>query len=159
RIRQALARDYGAPLDKRTSRLITKVVNKGPRMASTFPPPAESPPAFRKAPRPPSVRPPPPPKSLDAPRTKVARAMESTFVSKVEAAATRPPRRRRRGPLTVEIAIQELEASAERDVIFDVLFEFARQFFDYTALFTVHGEIAEGRDAFGDGASRDKVSC
>src|SRR5690606_10831241 len=31
RIRQALARDYGIPIDKRTARLITKIVHKGPR--------------------------------------------------------------------------------------------------------------------------------
>ncbi|MCW5836717.1 MAG: hypothetical protein KIS78_30250, partial [Labilithrix sp.] len=42
RIRQALARDYGVPLDKRIARLITKVVHKGPRIASTFPPPLDS---------------------------------------------------------------------------------------------------------------------
>jgi hypothetical protein len=36
-------------------------------------------------------------------------------------------------------------------------FDFARQFFDYSALFIVHGEIAEGRDAFGTGAARERV--
>src|SRR6185437_15080260 len=35
---------------------------------------------------------------------------------------------------------------------------FARQFFDYTALFIVHGDVAEGRDAFGDGSPREKVA-
>src|SRR5690349_6046282 len=80
RIRQALARDYGVPIDKRTARLITKVVNKGPRMASTFPPPRESKPNLRAAPRPPSHKPPAPPKSIEPPRTKVA--PEGTFVRK-----------------------------------------------------------------------------
>lgn len=156
RIRQALARDYGLPLDKRTSRLITKVVHKGPRIASTFPPPLDSSPLQRVAPRPPSVRPPPARSpSPDAPLT--AAAAQGTFVRKAEAPPARPVRRRR-GPLTADVAKTELEASAERDVIFDVLFEFARQFFDYTALFIVHGDLAEGRDAFGDGAARDKVA-
>jgi Type II secretion system (T2SS), protein E, N-terminal domain len=158
RIRQALARDYGLPLDKRTSRLITKIVHNGPRIASTFPPPFESSPLQRTAPRPPSFAPPPAPRSplsLDAPRTPAT--TRGTFVRKVEAPPARPARRRR-GPLTADVAKSELEASAERDVIFDVLFEFARQFFDYTALFIVHGDLAEGRDAFGDGAARDKVA-
>jgi hypothetical protein len=156
RIRQALSRDYGVPIDKRTARLITKVINKGPRMASTFPPPRESQPAFKVPPRPPSIAPPPAaPKSAEAPRTQVA--PEGTLVRMAEAPPARPLRRRR-GPLTMDVAHTELEASAERDVIFDVLFEFARQFFDYTALFIVHGEIAEGRDAFGEGSARDKVA-
>ncbi len=155
RIRQALARDYGVPFDKRTARLINKIVTKGPRMASTFPPPVDSSPVFRPPPRPPSGAPPPPPKPVEAPRAKPP--PEGTFVRKSQAPPPRPVKRRR-GPLTLDVALGELEASAERDVILDVLFEFARQFFDYTALFTVHGDIAEGRDAFGDGASRDKVA-
>lgn len=155
RIRQALARDYGIPIDKRIARLITKVIQKGPRIASTFPPPLESQP--RLPARPPSIMPPPAVPSIDmSPRT--THAEQGTFVRTNAEAPVLRPVRRRRGPLTSEVANQELEASAERDVIFDVLFEFARQFFDYTALFIVHGDIAEGRDAFGDGASRDKVA-
>jgi hypothetical protein len=38
-----------------------------------------------------------------------------------------------------------------------LFFDFSRQFFDYAALFIAHGEIAEGRDAFGDGAPRERV--
>ncbi len=155
RIRQALARDYGLPLDKRTTRLITKIINKGPSIASIAPPPLESTAHHRAPPRPPSVAPPPPARSIDPPRA--ASTAQGTLVRKVETPALRPIRRRR-GPLTAEVARAELEASAERDVIFDILFEFARQFFDYTALFIVHGDIAEGRDAFGDGASREKVA-
>jgi hypothetical protein len=156
RIRQALARDYGVPLDKRIARLITKVVQKGPRIASTFPPPRESSPGNRAPPRPPSVAPPPPPApSVEAPPT--AATSLGTFVRKEEAPPLRPVRRRR-GPLTAEVALLELEGSVERDVIFDILFEFSRQFFDYTALFVVHGDNAEGRDSFGDGAAREKVA-
>jgi hypothetical protein len=32
-----------------------------------------------------------------------------------------------------------------------------RQFFDFAALFVVHGDLAEGRDAYGEGASRERV--
>ncbi|HVH46416.1 MAG TPA: hypothetical protein VM925_28940, partial [Labilithrix sp.] len=159
RIRQALARDYGIPLDKRIARLITKVVNKGPVIASTYPPPFETSPLYRAPPRPPSVSAPPPPappaQTLDARRTMAT--AQGTLVRKTEVPPPRPIRRRR-GPLTTEVAKTELDAAVERDVIFDLLFEFARQFFDYTALFIVHGDLAEGRDAFGDGAARDKVA-
>src|SRR5688572_19798621 len=125
RIRQALSRDYGVPIDKRTARLITKVLHKGPRIASTFPPPLESQP--RLPVRPPSVPAPPRPAKNPAKST-LTSAPHSTFVRPIQAPPPRP-RQRRRGPLTIDVANLELEASAERDVIFDVLFEFARQFF------------------------------
>jgi hypothetical protein len=70
--------------------------------------------------------------------------------------ATRPVRRRR-GPLTAELADEEMKATEDRDAILDLLFEFVRQYFDFAAVFVVHGETAEGRDAFGAGASREKV--
>jgi hypothetical protein len=156
RIRQALARDYGIPIDKRIARLIQKVVTKGPSLSSYMPPPLESQPQIRVPPRPPSMIPPPVvAKSIEPPVTTTT--AQGTFVRAGEATSQRPPRRRR-GPLTLTVAIEELEASVERDVIFDVLFEFARQFFDYTALFTVQGSIAEGRDSFGEGAPREKVA-
>ena len=148
RIRQALTRDYGLPLDKRTARLITKIVHNGPRIASTFPPPPESSPVHRA---------PPPPLARSVEPARKRTTPQGTFVRKMEAPPARPVRRRR-GPLALDLAKAELEEAAERDVIFDVLFEFARQFFDYTALFIVHGDLAEGRDAFGDGASREKVA-
>lgn len=156
RIRQALARDYGVPIDKRIARLIQKVVTKGPSMASFLPPPLDSQPNIRVPPRPPSMLPPPViAKSIEPPVT--ATTGRGTFVRAAEPGAPRPPRRRR-GPLTLTVAIEELEASVERDVILDVLFEFARQFFDFTALFTVQGNTAEGRDSFGEGAPREKVA-
>lgn len=156
RIRQALARDFSVPFDKRTARLIQKIVNKGPRIASTFPPPMGSEPLAPFAPPRPPSRMPPPPKlpTVQPPRVEPS---PSTLV-RSEAPASLRPSRRRRGPLTLEAAMTELEASAERDTVFDVLFDFSRQFFDYTALFVVHGENAEGRDAFGDGASREKLA-
>jgi hypothetical protein len=71
--------------------------------------------------------------------------------------ATPRPVRRRRGPLTFDAAKEELEQSSDRDVLLDLLFDFCRQFFDYSALFIVRDELAEGRDAFGDGLSREKI--
>ena len=38
RIRQALSRDYGVPLDRRLQRLLQKMTGTGPRTSSSFPP-------------------------------------------------------------------------------------------------------------------------
>jgi Type II secretion system (T2SS), protein E, N-terminal domain len=65
--------------------------------------------------------------------------------------------RRRRGPITLERAKVELEQAAERDTLLDLFFDFSLQFFEYTALFIVHGDLAEGRDAYGPGATRHRV--
>jgi hypothetical protein len=75
-----------------------------------------------------------------------------------EAPRSRGARRPRRGPFTAAMAEAELEAAGANDVIFDVLLDFAQQFFEYTALFTVQGDLAEGRDASGPGADRDRVA-
>jgi Type II secretion system (T2SS), protein E, N-terminal domain/HEAT repeats len=65
--------------------------------------------------------------------------------------------RRRRGPITMEAAKREADEAADRDALLDLFFDFSRQFFDFTALFLVHGDIAEGRDAFGEGVSRERL--
>jgi len=65
--------------------------------------------------------------------------------------------RRRRGPITLEIAKKEVEEASDRDALLDLFFEYSRQYFDYAALFLVHGDIAEGRDASGEGATRERV--
>lgn len=158
RIKQALARDYGAPLDRRLQRLLQRMMTDGPRGFSSFPPMRNA--DLRMgAPRPPSMLPP-------APHSKPPAAIRpsvppgggpQTLVRQTEMPPARA-QRRRRGAITVEVARNELEEAIERDTIFDLTFEFARQYFDYTAVFIVHGELAEGRDAFGDGAARDKVA-
>lgn len=157
RIRQALARDYGVALDRRLQRLLQRMMSDGPRFSSF--PPMRNADTRMGAPRPPSVMPaaphskPPEPVRPSVPPGGGPR----TLLRQTEMPAPRPLRRRR-GAITIDIARAELEETAERDQIFDLLFEFARQYFDYTAVFVMHGEIAEGRDAFGDGASRDKVA-
>ncbi|HEY2516464.1 MAG TPA: hypothetical protein VGI39_36590, partial [Polyangiaceae bacterium] len=57
----------------------------------------------------------------------------------------------------LDVARKELDEAGDRDVILDLFFDYARQYFDYSALFVVHGDLAEGREAFGDGASRERV--
>jgi len=78
------------------------------------------------------------------------------LVRRVAVAHTRTVQRRR-GPLTVDVAEDELEAAKDRDTILDLMFEYSRQYFDYTAIFILQTDVAEGRDAWGAGASRDEV--
>jgi hypothetical protein len=158
RIRQALARDYGVPLDRRIARLLQKMSSDAPRGSSSFPPMlgAET---RLGAPRPPSAAPPGPLATVE-PLVRPSAPADGgprTLLRDAPPPSMRPLRRRR-GAITVEVARAELEDAGERDTIFDLLFEFTRQYFDYTAVFVVHGEIAEGRDAFGDGASREKIA-
>ncbi len=72
-----------------------------------------------------------------------------------------PPRselvRKHRGPMSAQVAVELLGKAESRDDILAVSFAFMRQFFDYTVMFVVHDDIAEGLDAFGSGPSWDKV--
>ena len=86
-------------------------------------------------------------------------AAPASFVQRGREGLLAKPGRRRRGPLPLTQAKEELDEAADRDTLLQLLFDFGCQFFDYTALFVVHGDIAEGRDAFGSGASRDTVAA
>ena len=69
-----------------------------------------------------------------------------------------PGKPRRKGPFTAAMAEEELEEAATSDAVLGILFSFAHQFFAYAALFVVHGDLAEGRDASGPGADRAAVT-
>ncbi|MDB4934021.1 MAG: hypothetical protein JWP87_993 [Labilithrix sp.] len=161
RIKQALSRDYGVPLDRRVQRLLQRMKSEHIHGGSSFPPMrnADMRLGSLAAPRPPSLMPPAPHSKPPAPvRPSIPPGGGArTLVRQTEMPPMRQLRRRR-GAITVDVARTELEEATERDTIFDLVFEFARQYFDYTAVFIVHGEIAEGRDAFGDGAPRDRVA-
>jgi hypothetical protein len=208
RVRQAIAGLYGAPLDRRMTRLVDRLSGRstsGPMSlspasaAQPAPPPkslraqvavpreperqTSTTPAFgtpviplvRRAPPPsgiprtttstgfPAMREEAPassePKTPPRPAAGAAPAPAEPRVGILqrEAAPNPPAVRRRRGPLTVDAAKQEAEEASDRDALLDLFFEFSRQFFDYAALFLVHGDIAEGRDAFGTGAPRERV--
>ncbi|AKT41427.1 HEAT repeat domain-containing protein [Chondromyces crocatus] len=66
---------------------------------------------------------------------------------------------RRGGPFTVVMAEKELAEVETTEAVLDVLFDFAQQFFVYTALFAVQGEVAQGRFAAGPGTSNDDVAA
>jgi hypothetical protein len=57
------------------------------------------------------------------------------------------------------MALEEMDEVSDRDAVLDLFFEFARQFFEYTVFFMVRAESADGRDAFGTGLPRDKVTA
>jgi hypothetical protein len=97
------------------------------------------------------------PVKAPSPAVHPATEVFATFVSE-DARAHKRPGKRRRGPLTFEVAKKEMDEASERDHVLDLFFEFARQFFEYSAFFILHGDVAEGRDASGAGASRDKVA-
>ncbi len=194
RVREALARAYGVPIERRLQRLIARL---GSTPAPTSNPRSgggavtEESPAI--VPAPPTAKAPfrseSPVPSADGgvpvgrarPNTQIGIPVPAIYQAAVSAAAsastsamkgagakgapaallqrTSSPRapRRRRGPIVPEQAVAELAEAETRDAILDLFFDCARQYFDYSALFVVQGDIAEGREAFGDGASRDKV--
>jgi hypothetical protein len=71
-------------------------------------------------------------------------------------AADRAPERKR-GPLTPADAEAELEEAHSGDEALGIFFAFSKQYFQYSVLFTVHGDLAAGHDSWGTGASREKV--
>lgn len=106
----------------------------------------------------PYVDSPPPPVVVPPPTTHPTAEYQETKPTFVKATSNAVrPARRHRGPLTAETAKEELAEALDREALLDLFFEFARQFFDYSAMFIAHGDIAEGRDAFGDGAPRERV--
>ncbi len=115
-------------------------------------PPVQVPPAAAPAPAPSVVA------SPVTPTRPSARPVEPRGgLLQREVSAPARTGRRRRGPLTADAAKAEAEEAADRDALLDLFFDFSQQFFDYSSLFLVHGDIAEGRDAFGAGASRERV--
>lgn len=172
RIRQAIERAYGVALDRRCERLVARLEGRDVGHTSSLPTHARA--ELRSPPRPPSHVPPVaiddpsrrlPTTTAPAPQRPSAKptgappprdAGSSTFVRDGRAPPERTERRRR-GPLTSDVAKKELGEASERDAIFDVVFDFSKQYFDYAAFFTVQSDTAEGRDAFGEGAARERV--
>jgi hypothetical protein len=180
RVRQAIARIYGVPLDRRMQRLVARLSGE-PSSTGSMPPPLGAVPDLVAPPRPPSA----PPLIRTTSRSfPAARPVEPSSAPPAAAQAALPDSsppatpvvperrpgllqreippsmragRRRRGPVTFEVAKREADEAEDRDVLLDLFFDFSRQYFDYATLFLVHGDIAEGRDAFGPGATRERV--
>ncbi len=71
--------------------------------------------------------------------------------------AQKSTRQRHLGPYTAAMAEQDLLDAESRDAVLRAFFDFAAQYFEYSALFAVQADLAEGRDAHGPGASRSRV--
>lgn len=82
-----------------------------------------------------------------------ARALRALRASRIVA-----PPRRHKGPLTLAQVEEQLSRAESGDRALELFFGFSAQFFEYSALFAVHGELAEGRDAHGPGADAVKVA-
>ena len=249
RIRQAISRDYGLPLDRRTQRVVAKLEGKPDPSPSIAPAPLADAPDISALPRPPSIAPiglpetkataplyqpgstvrvdetatpsihdavTKPPPDVEAKRVNTSPNWPASLGGMAEKGTTLPgmpaveerepappepvaaepepqapaaepkkqkkpsgqyampaaaraawgaeqrralkPRSRHRGPYTAAAAEEDLFAAEDRDDALAAFFDFAAQYFDYSALFAVHGDLAEGRDARGQGASRGVVA-
>jgi hypothetical protein len=145
RIQQALARDYSMQLDQRAERILAKLAGRPDPNPSVVPPPE---PAAVPEPTPaatPTATEPP------APRPAVREPIDLSTLTRKE------PKPRRLGPYTPAMAERDLLEAEETDDVLRAFFDFASQYFDYAALFAIHGDLAEGRDAAGAGAPRSRV--
>jgi Type II secretion system (T2SS), protein E, N-terminal domain len=164
RVRQAIARDYGSPLDRRSLRVLARLSGKPDPSPSSLPSRPDGQPAKRPHTVRPSASVAPVPAPAPAPAAKPAPSIEPR-VPRAPAipdlsSLTRPApssRHRRLGPFTVAMAERALLEAQSRDDVLRAFFDFAGQYFDYSALFAVHGDLAEGRDASGSGAARSRI--
>ena len=158
RVRQAIARDYGNPLDRRSLRVLARLSGRLDPSPSSLPSRPEALPAKRPQTVHPSatLAPAAEPKPAPSVEPRVPRAPAMPDLSSL----TRPApsnRQRRLGPFTVSMAERALLEAQSRDDVLRAFFDFAGQYFDYSALFAVQGDLAEGRDASGSGAARSRI--
>lgn len=153
RVRQAVARDYGQPLDERTGRALARLEGRAEPSPSWRP---ELDPARQE--RPATVAPPVALVSAKPP-VEAPPAVRSQGDPKALVRAVMPegPRPRRLGPYTAAMAERDLLNATSRDEVLESFFDFVQQYFEYSALFALHADLAEGRDAHGPGAARAKV--
>ncbi|MBK7580241.1 MAG: HEAT repeat domain-containing protein [Myxococcales bacterium] len=204
RIRQALSRDYGVPLDRRMVRLLAKLEGRPDPSPSSMPAPLrDGSPPFPKLPRPasmppigyppaatlrssepalpippvaarpPSVAPELPPRPAPVADPDVPARVTTLITPRHPAERTAPEseaprwlvgtpgrergRKRHRGPYTAALAERDLMDADSRDDVVGAYFDFASQYFEYSALFAVQGDVAEGRDAHGPGTDGAKL--
>src|SRR6478735_8178683 len=196
RVRQAISRDYGSPLDRRSLRVLARLSGRPDPSPSSIPSRPELPLSRRPQPTaraperpaaeasaaraepglanstPPSSAPlnsgaptaastpSAPSKSIpanaasDSPRVPRAPALpDFSSLTKTD----RGGRQRRLGPFTAAMAERALSEAQTRDDVLRAFFDFSSQYFDYSALFAVQGDLAEGRDAAGAGAPRSRI--
>lgn len=132
RILQALATQLGLDLDERTTKLLARldgVAAVTPAVAADTPPPSSG---------------------VPTPRISVPSAAIRSLLPK-----RREPKQhgqaRRLGPFTAAMAEIELASAQTPGDVIAIWLDFAAQYFDYTAIFAVQGDLAAGKAARGSG--------
>jgi hypothetical protein len=157
RIRQALSRFYGLPLSARNQRGIARLEGDFEAVGHETPLGLWSDSQLSNLPRPPSDLPTGQRDSMRPPSVRQRRATEAPRHGSSAPPSSGSRSSRRRGPLSLARAREELGRATTRNDVLDIFFGFASQFFEYSALFAVHNSLAEGLDAWGKGADRDAV--
>lgn len=157
RIRQTLARDYGAPLDRRSARLLAVLDGRPDPSPSVRPgmAAAEGERRGRRSSAPPSRAPPPDRRGEFSGSTRLTAELSLRPSSPPPGAR---PRSRHIGPYASATARVDLRVARTRDEVVGAFFDFIAQYFEYCALFVVHGDLAEGWDAYGPGTDRARIS-
>ncbi|MEN9580974.1 MAG: hypothetical protein RJA70_3983 [Pseudomonadota bacterium] len=177
RVKQAIARDYAFTLDRRTQKAIAKLEKRPTSQSSRAPQAFTDGPSMSELPRPISVVPIGFPMSWAEAQTPAGRELlaETTRQPEVqlrhqlagdltaeaprssrsllqpeptnEVSHLEPGSHHRRGPYTAAQAKRDLKHPAHARRVLDVYFNFAAQYFDHSAVFTLHGAQVELRDA------------
>lgn len=176
RVKQAIARDYAFALDRRTQKALAKLEKRPTAHSSRAPHPFAEGPRISELPRPVSVAPIGFPMTWSEAQTpagqelltQTARQPDVHLRQQLAADLTSdaprasrsllhpdPPHEvnhlpsgsnRRRGPYTAAQAKRDLKNPHSARRVLDVYFDYAAQFFDHSAIFSVHGSQLELRD-------------
>jgi len=141
RVRQSLARVFGIALDLRTAKLLARL--DGVPFESIAPIADETA---------------SPSSQVPTPRVSVGAAARMSLAPKKRDAAKGQPKGRRIGPFTAAMAEAELSGSISPGQIVEIWLDFASQYFEYTAIFAIQGDVAVGKLARGAGTTGEPFS-
>ncbi|MGC4066989.1 MAG: hypothetical protein QM784_20610 [Polyangiaceae bacterium] len=133
RIRQAIAKTYGVALDHRTEKLVARLAGL------EFP---SLPPAANESD--------PPGSQIPTPRVSVPAPAKASNRPRKRSSAAAPPVKRG-GSYSPSMAESDLSRATSPGTVIDVWLDFAAQYFDYTAVFAIQGDLAAGKQARGKG--------
>jgi hypothetical protein len=139
RIRQAVSSELGLQLDERAVRLLARL--DGAPLGATHRQSGEHARTSVQVP---------------TPRASLTPGMRSLLPSRRESKSHGQPRRL--GPVTAAMAEIELTSAQSPGDVIAIWLDFAAQYFDYTAIFAVQGEIAAGKVARGAGTVGEAFS-
>jgi hypothetical protein len=138
RIRQAIVDTLGEQLDERTTKLLARLDGAPPEAATR-----------------PDL--PKPPLEYRASRPNLAATRRSLLPRRGEASKSQG-QPRRLGPFTAAMVEIELASAQSPGDVIAAWLDFAAQYFEYTAVFTVQGDIAAGKIARGSGTIGEAFS-